>query len=91
MQFGNGEQEHDYKEALTGAINAAQAQVAANAVTKVLGAITGFAAATFLIPFVAVYAWNGLTPEGFHDLSYLPTVAGFFVGRIVLKWVKSNG
>lgn len=90
MQFGNGGEEHDYKEALTSAINAAKAQAATEAVTKVLGAILGFAAATLFVPFLAVYAWNGLTPEGWADLSYLPAVAGFVVCRALLKWVKSK-
>lgn len=75
--------------AMTGAINAAQTQVATEAVGKAIGGFIGYVGAAFLLPLVAVYAWNGMTPEGWVDLSYLPTVAGFFVGRILLGWVKA--
>jgi uncharacterized membrane protein YqaE (UPF0057 family) len=75
---------------MTGAINAAQRQVANETVGKVLGTIIGLAFATFFLPFVAVYAWNGMTPEGWVDLAYRPTVAGFFVFRVLLHWVRTE-
>lgn len=78
----------DYKEAMTDAINAAKARAAVEAVAKVLGTFIGYAGSVFLIPFLVVYAWNGLTPEGWVDLSYLPAVAGLFAFRIMILWVR---
>lgn len=90
MMQQNGGEENNYKEAMTDAINAAKAQAATEAVGKALGGTIGFLAAVFLLPLVAVYAWNGLTPESFPDWQYLPAVAGFLVGRILLCWVKAR-
>lgn len=87
MQEGDRE---GFTNAMTDAINAAKAQTVANTATKVLGGTIGFLAATFLLPLLIVYAWNGLTPESFPDWQYLPAVAGFFVTRILLYWVKAR-
>ncbi len=76
--------------AMTGAINAAKTQAAAEATGKVLSTLFGFAFATFVLPLVALYAWNGLTPDGWVEWSYLPTVAGLFFFRIMIHWVRSE-
>lgn len=73
---------------LLGMLETAKEKAALTAVTAAAGGILGFAIATFLVPFLAVYAWNGLTPEGWVDLSYLPTVAGMFVFHILIGWVR---
>ncbi len=76
--------------AMTGAINAAKTQAAVESMVKVIGTLIGLAAVTFLVPLLAVYAWNGLTPDGWVDWSYLPTVAGLFLFRVMIHWVRSE-
>ena len=76
--------------AMTGAINAAKRQAVADTAGKVFGTLIGVAFATFVLPLVALYAWNGLTPDGWVDWSYLPTVAGLFFFRIMIHWVRSE-
>lgn len=85
MTMRNGGDE--VRSALEGAVGAAKA---ADAVSKVLGVITGSLLALFFVPFVALYAWNGLTPDSFVNGSYLPLVAATFVFRVVLHWVRSE-
>ncbi len=87
--FRNGGDE--YKAALEGAVNAAKQQVALESAGKALGGIIGFTFATFFLPLVAVYAWNGMTPNGWMEWSYLPTVAGLFFIRIMIHWVRTEG
>ncbi len=78
-----------YVGAMAEAIRRAQAQTAGKTAAKFFSTLIGVAIAAFLIPLLAVYAWNGMTPEGWVDWPYLPTVAGLFVLRIVLNWAKS--
>lgn len=80
----------EFTNAMTGAINAAKKQVALESAGKALGGIIGFGFATFAVPLIALYAWGGMTPEDWADLAYLPTVAGFFVFRILIHWMRTE-
>jgi len=45
---------------------------------------------TFFIPFVALFAWGGMAPESWEQQSYWPVVAGFYVFRQVISWVRGK-
>lgn len=78
-----------FVEAMSGAINAAKAQAATEATLKVFGTLIGFVFATFFLPLLVVYAWNGMTPDGWVALPYLPTVSALLFFRIMILWVKN--
>lgn len=86
--FRNGGNE--FREALEGAVNAAQKQAAVERTIGGGGTLFGFVLAAFLVPAIAMYAYNNLTPESFANWEYLPTVAAFFVVRILLGWVRGQ-
>lgn len=86
MQQNGGDQ---HKAVIEEAVEAAKDQAFAQSALAVAGGLLGHAAAIFLIPLLAIYAWNGMTPEGWVDLTYWPTVAGFFVIRLLINWVKA--
>lgn len=80
-----------FVKAMSGAINAAKVQAASEVLTKVLNVAIGFTFATFFMPLVLVYAWNGLTPNGWVEWEYLPTVAALFFFRIMIHWARTEG
>lgn len=84
---GDGE---GFEEKMQSALGKAKDQVVADTVGKVFGVTTGFLFTTFFVPFVAVYAYNGMQPAVWSDISYLPTVAGFFVFRVVIHMVRNE-
>lgn len=66
-------------------------QRAAKASSKAGSALVSGLITLFVLPFIALLAWNGLTPESFPDWNYWPTLAGLLVIRVVLSWVgKAN-
>ena len=91
MQFnrGNGD-EKSFEEQMQEALGHAKDQVVADAAGKVFGVLTGFLFTTFFVPFVAVYAYNGMQPAVWPDISYLPTLAGFFVFRQIIHMLRSE-
>lgn len=78
-----------FVDAMSGAIDAAKAQAATEKMLQVGGTIIGIALGALLVPFLVVYAWNGLTPEGWVEWSYLPTVAGLLAFRILRNWARA--
>lgn len=76
------DQRDEYTEAMAAAINKAKLAAALQSV----GSLLGVAARIFGVPWLAVYAWNGLTT--LPDWHYLPAVAGFFVLSIVLNLAR---
>lgn len=53
-----------------------------------IGTIAKWGATTFFVPFVALYAWSGMAPESWEQLSYWPVVAAFYVFHQLVKWVR---
>lgn len=82
---------NELREALEGAVNAAQKQAAVEKALGGGGTLFGWVAAVFLVPAIAMYAWNNLTPESVANWEYLPVVAAFFVVRILIGWVRGQG
>ena len=91
MQFNknNGDGEN-FEEAVQSALDKTKEQAVANTVVKVLGAGVGFLLGALFVPFVAVYAYNGMQPPVWPDISYLPAVAGFFVFRHLIHTLRSE-
>lgn len=91
MQFNknNGDGE-GFEEDAQSALDKTKEQAIADTVGKVFGVLTGFLFTTFFVPFVAVYAYNGLQPPVWPDISYLPAVAGFFVFRHLIHTLRSE-
>ncbi len=91
MRFSRGNGDGDsFEEKMEKALGTAKDQVVANAAGTVFGVFTGFLFTTFFVPFVAVYAYNGLQPAVWPDISYLPALAGFFVFRQVIQMVRKG-
>ena len=95
MQFdrsnGDGENIEDQMQSAMGeAKNQAVSDAAGKVLGKVFGVLTGFLFMTFFVPFVAVYAYNGMQPPVWPDVSYLPAVAGFFVFRHLIHMLRSE-
>lgn len=55
-----------------------------------IGGVTGFFFGTFFVPFLIVYAYNGMQPAVWPDISYLPTLAGLFVFRVLINMLRSE-
>lgn len=89
LNRGNGDGE-SLEEQMRAALGQSKEKVVMDAMGKVFGAFTGFLSTTFFVPFVAVYAYNGLQPAVWPDISYLPAVAGFFVFRVVIHMVRKE-
>lgn len=91
MQFNrsNGDGE-SIEEQMKSTLGEAKDQAVAGAIGKVFGVLTGFAVTTFFVPFVAVYAYNGLQPAVWPDISYLPALAGFYVFRMIIHMMRSE-
>lgn len=60
------------------------------ALGEVGGKIFAFGIGTFFVPFVALYAWGGMAPESWEQLSYWPVVAGFYVFRQLARWAHAR-
>ncbi len=95
MQMGNGDGEghgaaQDLRASMQEAIETAKLNALAGAIGKFAGVITGFLFTTFFLPFLIVYAFNGLQPAIWPDISYLPAVAGLFVFRTLVHMVRSE-
>ena len=58
--------------------------------SKIIGGGIGFLFGTFFVPFLIVYAYNGLQPAVWADISYLPAVAGLFVFRTLVHMLRSE-
>lgn len=86
MQQQNGGDQ--YKAAMENAVETAKDQAFAQSAFAIAGGLLGNAAAIFFIPLLAVYAWNGMTPEGWVDWTYWPTVAGFVVFSFLINRMK---
>ncbi len=91
MRFskGNGDGK-SFEEKMNKALGQSKEQVVADAAGKVVGVFSGFLFTTFFVPFVAVYAYNGMQPAVWPDISYLPTLAGFFVFRQIIHMLRSE-
>lgn len=91
MRTGNGDEGgHDFRNPMQDAIKTVQAQAFAESLSKLFGTATGFAFTTFFLPFVIVYAYNGLQPAVWPDISYLPALAGLFVFRTLIHMVRKE-
>ncbi len=93
MQMGNGDGEgHEQKgrDFLAKMNRAAEVQEFANSIGKYIGLGFGLLFTTFFVPFLIVYAYNGLQPAVWPDISYLPTVAGLFVFRVLAGMLRSE-
>ncbi len=93
MEIGNGNGNGDgneFRDSLQAAVAKAQATTLAEDVGKLLGGFTGFAFTTFFVPFVIVYAYNGLQPAVWPDISYLPAVAGWFAFRTLVNMLRKE-
>ncbi len=80
-------QRANYTGAMTKAIRAAKVAAAIQAI----GGGIGLAARIFALPFLAIYAWNGLTPEGWAHWEYWPAVAGFAVVNVLIASIRGSG
>ncbi len=91
MQFNrsNGDGE-SIEEQTKSTLGEAKDQAVADSVGKMLGTFTGFMLTALFVPWLAVYAYNGLQPAVWPDISYLPAVAGFFVFQSIIRMLKSE-
>ncbi len=91
MRFskGNGDGK-SFEEQMQSALGQTAEQAVKDSVGKVAGVFSGFLFTTFFVPFVTVYAYNGLQPAVWPDISYLPAVAGFFVFRQVIHMLRNE-
>ncbi len=88
---GNGEGEGSRRPDFLNAYKrAAEVQEFANSIGKYIGLGFGFLFTTFFVPFLIVYAYNGLQPAVWPDISYLPTVAGLFVFRVLVHMGRTE-
>ncbi len=87
---GDGEERGRGGDLLTSMQRAAEVQEFANSVGKFIGLGFGVLFTTFFLPFLIVYAYNGLQPAVWPDISYLPTVAGLFVFRTLVHMVRTE-
>lgn len=95
MQMGNGDGDGNgdgnrFRNSMQEAITNAQANALATQISKFVGGVTGFMFSAFVVPFLIVYAFNGLQPAIWPDISYLPTVAGLFVFRTLVHMLRSE-
>ena len=93
MQRGNGNGNgdgHAFHNPMQEALEKAQTVKFTDAAGRFIGTLIGTAFDLFLVPVVIVYAYNGLQPEIWADISYLPTVAGLFVFRILIRMIRDE-
>ncbi len=86
---GNGEEGAD-GDAFSEAIKRATLQTFAERLGALAGTAIGFLFTVFLLPLIIVYAYNGMQPEVWADISYLPTVAGLFVFRALVHMLRTE-
>ena len=93
MQMGNGEGNgagNKFRDSRQDAIETAKLNAFGAAVGQFVGTLTGFAFTTFVMPFLIVYAYNGLQPAVWPDISYLPTMVGLFVFRNLVRMIRTE-
>lgn len=83
-------QRQEFTEAMTKVISAAQTAAQVERFYKVVGGGIGLAARVFGLPWLAIYAWNGLTPENWAHWEYLPTVAAFVVINVLISTIRGS-
>lgn len=95
MQFmgkGNGDsgdgEGKEFRNAMQEAVEKAQAAELITKMMAFVGSGIGYAFALFVVPFLIVYAYNGLQPAVWPDISYLPTVVGLFVFRVLIHMLR---
>ena len=76
----------EYTDAMTKVLSAAERVAVVNQFLTVAGGGIGMAARIFALPWLAIYAWNGMTT--LPDWPYWPTVAAFVVVSILLTTVR---
>ena len=59
-------------------------------VSTAINTLFGLVVTSFFIPFLIVFAYNGLQPAVWPDISYLPTVAGLVVFRILVHMIRKE-
>lgn len=74
-------QREEFTDAMTKAIKATQRAIIVGRLIKVAGGGVGLAARFFGVPFLAMYAWNGMST--LPDWPYWPTVAAFAVLNVL--------
>ena len=72
------------------ALETEESKSASYQLSKFIGSGIGFLFATFFVPFLIVYAYNGLQPAVWADISYLPAVVGLFVFRTLVHMLRSE-
>lgn len=91
MQMGNGNGDgNDPRNIMHEALEAKKLEAFATSLGKFAGVITGFLFTLLVVPLLIVYAYNGLQPEVWANISYLPTVAGLFVFRILIHMIRKE-
>ncbi len=91
MGNGNGEgegHEQSAKNFLDSIKRTSDVQQFANSIAKMIGSVVGYGIALFIVPLLIVYAYNGLQPAVWPDISYLPTVAGLFSFRVLIHMTR---
>lgn len=79
-------QREEFTEAMTGVINTAKRVAAIERFYKVVGGGIGLGGRFFGVPWLAAYAWNGMTE--LPDWPYLPTVAAFAVFNVLAATLR---
>lgn len=81
---------NEFRNSMQEAAKTAQTKVLMEKLGAFIGSIIGFSFTLFAVPFLIVYAYNGLQPAVWPDISYLPTLVGLFVFRVLLNMVRSE-
>ena len=59
-------------------------------VNTAIGVVFSILVTSFGLPFLIVFAYNGLQPAVWPDISYLPTVAALAVFRILIHMIRKE-
>ena len=98
MQMNNGDggkkeaydPGEEFKAMMKEAMNQPKERSAAEKLGAMVGTLIGLLVTSFFVPFLIVFAYNGLQPAVWPDISYLPTVAGLVVLRILVHMIRKE-
>ena len=80
----------EFKAMMKEAMNQPKERSAAEKLGAMVGTLIGLLVTSFGMPFLIVFAYNGLQPAVWPDISYLPTVAALAVFRIFIHMIRKE-
>ena len=89
---GNAAQEpgEEFKEMIKSALKKSSEKSPVEKVSTAIGSLFSVLVTSFGMPFLIVFAYNGLQPAVWPDISYLPTVAALAVFRIFIHMIRKE-